>query len=66
MLELIKQDDTLDGDAALVDVVTKENMVKLEEIGEKLLKKPSSRINLKTGISEPIGTGETNAEALKR
>ncbi|KAL7595982.1 hypothetical protein Lser_V15G31256 [Lactuca serriola] len=60
------QDDTLDGDAALVDVMTKENMVKLEEIGEKLLKKPSSRINLKTGISEPIGTGETNAEALKR
>ncbi|KAL4566286.1 hypothetical protein LXL04_030400 [Taraxacum kok-saghyz] len=60
------QEDGLDGDAALVDVSTKENMEKLVEIGDKLLNNPSSRVNLKTGIYEPIGNGQTNAEALKR
>ncbi|KAK9066224.1 hypothetical protein SSX86_013545 [Deinandra increscens subsp. villosa] len=59
------QEDTLCGDEALVDVATKENMVRLEEIGKNLLVKPASRVNLKTGLSEPIGNG-TNAEALKR
>ncbi|KAK1407537.1 hypothetical protein QVD17_39154 [Tagetes erecta] len=60
------QEDTLSGDEASVDLATKENMVKLEQTGQKLLSKPSSRVNLKTGVSEPIGNGETNAEALKR
>ncbi|XP_076902537.1 patatin-like protein 1 [Bidens hawaiensis] len=60
------QEDTLSGDEALVDVATKENMAKLEEIGENLLAKPVSIVNLKTGLSEPIGNGQTNAQALKR
>ncbi|KAK9080256.1 hypothetical protein SSX86_001932 [Deinandra increscens subsp. villosa] len=60
------QEDALSGDEALVDVATKENMVRLEEIGKNLLAKPASRVNLKTGLSEPIGNNETNAEALKR
>ncbi|KAI3821127.1 hypothetical protein L1987_08684 [Smallanthus sonchifolius] len=60
------QEDTLSGDEALVDVATKENMVKLGEIGENLLAKPASRVNLKTGLSVPIGNGQTNAQALKR
>ncbi|KAI3686756.1 hypothetical protein L1987_80442 [Smallanthus sonchifolius] len=60
------QEDTLSGDEALVDVATKENMLKLGEIGENLLAKPASRVNLKTGLSEPIGNGQTNAQALKR
>ncbi|XP_076949395.1 patatin-like protein 1 [Bidens hawaiensis] len=60
------QEDTLSGDEALVDVATKENMAKLEEIGENLLAKPVSRVNLKTGLSEQIGNGQTNAQALKR
>ncbi|KAI3680162.1 hypothetical protein L2E82_50607 [Cichorium intybus] len=60
------QEDTLDGDEASVDVTTKENMEKLVDIAENLLKKPTSRVNLKTGLSEQIGNGETNAEALKR
>ncbi|KAL8216169.1 hypothetical protein R6Q57_023006, partial [Mikania cordata] len=60
------QDDSLSGDEALVDVATTENMRKLQEIGENLLEKPVSRVNLKTGLSEPIGSGQTNAQALKR
>ncbi|KAK9050753.1 hypothetical protein SSX86_030277 [Deinandra increscens subsp. villosa] len=59
------QDDTLSGDESLVDIATQENMVKLREIGENLLAKPASRINLETGCFEPIGDGVTNAEALK-
>nr|XP_043639514.1 patatin-like protein 2 [Erigeron canadensis] len=60
------QEDTLSGNEASVDDVTKENMVKLAQIGEKLLKKPASRVSWKTGLSEPIGNGETYAETLKR
>ncbi|KAI3686761.1 hypothetical protein L1987_80448 [Smallanthus sonchifolius] len=60
------QEDALTGAAALVDVATKDNMLKLEEIGENLLEKPASRVNLKTGLSQPIGNGQTNAQALKR
>ncbi|KAI3504825.1 hypothetical protein L1887_26556 [Cichorium endivia] len=60
------QEDTLDGNEASLDVATKENMVKLVEIAENLLNKPTSRVNLKTGLSEPVGNGETNAKALAR
>nr|KAJ0570802.1 putative galactolipase [Helianthus annuus]KAJ0585142.1 putative galactolipase [Helianthus annuus]KAJ0747690.1 putative galactolipase [Helianthus annuus] len=51
---------------ASVDVATKENMAKLIEVGENLLAKPTSRVNLNTGLSEPIGNGQTNAQALER
>ncbi|KAL8216170.1 hypothetical protein R6Q57_023007 [Mikania cordata] len=60
------QDDSLSCDEELVDVATTENMMKLQKIGENLLEKPVSRVNLKTGLSEPIGSGQTNAQALKR
>ncbi|XP_016488299.2 patatin-like protein 3 [Nicotiana tabacum] len=60
------QDDTLSGIDSSVDIATKENMAKLVEIGENLLKKPVSRINLKKGIFEPHETGGTNEETLKR
>lgn len=60
------QDDRLSGRDSSVDIATKENMAKLVEIGEKLLKKPVSRINLKKGIFEPQETGGTNEEILKR
>ncbi|KAL4566287.1 hypothetical protein LXL04_030401 [Taraxacum kok-saghyz] len=60
------QEDTLDGHEASVDVTTKNNMAKLVKIAETLLKKPTSRENLKTGLFETEGNGETNAEALKR
>ncbi|CAL0323776.1 unnamed protein product [Lupinus luteus] len=60
------QDDTLVGANSSVDISTKENLQKLCEIGENLLKKPVSRINLENGRSEPIENGETNEEALIR
>ncbi|KAK1263055.1 hypothetical protein QJS04_geneDACA017459 [Acorus gramineus] len=61
------QDDTLSGTVSSVDIATKENLENLVNIGEGLLKKPVSRINLDTGIFEPIGNGEgTNEEALRR
>ncbi|CAH2042640.1 unnamed protein product [Thlaspi arvense] len=40
------EEDTLSGKDASVDVSTKENFEKLVEIGERLLKKPVSRVNL--------------------
>lgn len=39
-----------------------ENLVK---IGKKLLKDPVSRINLSTGLYEPVANGGTNKEALR-
>ncbi|KAG5613140.1 hypothetical protein H5410_024421 [Solanum commersonii] len=60
------QEDELIGTEASVDVATKKNLERLVEIGEKLLKKPLSRVNLETGLTEPIPKGGTNEEALKR
>ncbi|KAF7829746.1 patatin-like protein 2 [Senna tora] len=60
------QDDTLMGTVSSVDVATKENLDKLSQIGEKLLKKPVSRVNLETGQFEPMENGGTNEEALKK
>ncbi|XP_038714685.1 patatin-like protein 2 isoform X1 [Tripterygium wilfordii] len=59
------QDDTLKGDESSVDVATDKNLEALVQVGEKLLKKPVSRVNLETGISEPA-TQVTNEEALKK
>ncbi|KAK7383112.1 hypothetical protein VNO78_28781 [Psophocarpus tetragonolobus] len=60
------QDDTLTGTESSVDIATKENLEKLCEIGENLLKKPVSRVNLENGLFEPLKNGETNQDALKR
>lgn len=60
------QDDTLTGTDSSVDISTKENLEKLCQIGDKLLKKPVSKVNLENGMFEPIENGETNQEALKR
>ncbi|KAL0351974.1 UNVERIFIED_CONTAM: Patatin-like protein 2 [Sesamum calycinum] len=43
-----------------------ENLEKLVEIGGNLLKKPASRVNLGTGLFEPIENGGTNEEVLVR
>ncbi|PSR99750.1 Patatin-like protein [Actinidia chinensis var. chinensis] len=59
------QEDTLTGTDASVDVSTKKNLDKLVEIGEKLLKKPVSRVNLELGLFEPIKKNGTNEDALK-
>ncbi|KAL8029972.1 hypothetical protein ABFX02_14G257200 [Erythranthe guttata] len=59
------QDDSLTGTVSSVDVATKENLEKLVLIGNNLLKKPVSRVDLETGLFEPIDNGGTNADALK-
>ena len=62
------QDDKLRGTLSSVDVATKDNLEKLVNVGEMLLKKPVSRANLETGQMVPAcsDTEETNEEALKR
>ncbi|KAI5404368.1 hypothetical protein KIW84_051506 [Lathyrus oleraceus] len=60
------QDDTLTGINSSFDISTKENLENLCQIGERLLEKPVSKVNLKTNVFEPIENGETNEEALKR
>ncbi|KAE8659093.1 Patatin-like protein 2 [Hibiscus syriacus] len=59
------QDDGLSGDVSSVDVATKKNLDELVKVGEGLLKKRVSRVNLETGVFEPF-TQETNEEALIR
>ncbi|GFS46559.1 phospholipase A 2A [Actinidia rufa] len=59
------QDDSLTGDVSSVDVATKKNLDNLVKVGEGLLKKPVSRVNLETGLVEPSDQ-ETNEEALRR
>ncbi|KAL0535909.1 hypothetical protein IC582_024838 [Cucumis melo] len=58
------QDDTLTGDVSSVDVATEENLLKLIEVGENLLKKQLSRVNLESGMFEPLDGHGTNEEAL--
>ncbi|EHA8588975.1 Patatin [Cocos nucifera] len=61
------EDDVLTGTIASVDIATKENLENLAEVGEYLLRKPVSRVNLEIGLFEPVGKGEgTNEEALIR
>ncbi|KAI8014962.1 Patatin-like protein 2 [Camellia lanceoleosa] len=60
------QEDTLTGTDASVDVPTKENLEKLVKIGESLLKKPISKVNLEINLSKPIESGGTNEDALKK
>ncbi|XP_022772183.1 patatin-like protein 2 [Durio zibethinus] len=59
------QDDTLCGAVASVDIATKENLENLVKVGEELLKKPVSTVNLDNGKFELVNQG-TNEEALIR
>ncbi|KAM7507057.1 hypothetical protein LguiA_017510 [Lonicera macranthoides] len=60
------QEDGLTGDTSSVDVATTENLNALVEIGNKLLEKSVSRVNLETGMFEAVEGEGTNAEALTR
>lgn len=62
---MLKQDDTLLGELSSADIATKKNLDDLVKVGEELLKKPVSRVNLDKGMVEPAGR-ETNEEALRR
>ncbi|KAL4632886.1 patatin-like protein 2 [Castanea sativa] len=59
------QEDTLSGEVSSVDIATEKNLEDLVKVGEGLLKKPVSKVNLETGLSERSGQ-ETNEEALIR
>ncbi|PRQ27634.1 putative galactolipase [Rosa chinensis] len=59
------QDDDLGKTLCSVDIATEENLQNLVKVGENLLKKPVSRVNLETGIHEPAHHS-TNEEALVR
>lgn len=61
-----KQDDTLQGELASVDVSSKENLNNLVKVGEQLLKKKVTRVNLDTGIYESVPHKGTIEEELKR
>lgn len=55
------------GTDSSVDVATKENLENLSQIGERLLKKPVTQVNLETGdLVVPIENWETNEDALRR
>jgi hypothetical protein len=61
------QDDKLSGTVSSVDIATKKNLNDLVEVGDELLKKPVSWVNLDTGLNEYCTSGqETNEEALIR
>ncbi|XP_056169574.1 uncharacterized protein LOC115685894 [Syzygium oleosum] len=60
------QADTLTGEESSVDVATPENLQRLMEIGQMLLQKPVSRVNLETGRFEEIEGEGTNGDALSR
>ncbi|KAJ0025163.1 hypothetical protein Pint_08828 [Pistacia integerrima] len=60
------QDDKLNGVVSSVDIATKNNLEDLVKVGENLLKKPVSRVNVESGIFQPFNNGETNEEALIR
>ncbi|KAK4797919.1 hypothetical protein SAY86_030245 [Trapa natans] len=60
------QDDTLHGPVTSVDIATKKNLQDLVKVGEELLKKPVSRVNLDKGLVEPTSDNETNEDALRR
>lgn len=58
------QDDSLTGDEASLDIATEKNLRRLVEIGNALLKKPVSRVQLDTGKYEQcVGEG-TYEDAL--
>ncbi|KAA0045874.1 patatin-like protein 3 [Cucumis melo var. makuwa] len=57
-------DDTLSGEVSSVDIATAENLLKLIYVGEDLLKKPLSRVNLESGKFEPLDAQGTNEQAL--
>ncbi|KAL5558904.1 hypothetical protein UlMin_035115 [Ulmus minor] len=59
------QDDTLSDKVYSVDIATEENLNELVKVGEALLKKPVSRVNLDIGVYEPAHD-ITNEEALTR
>lgn len=49
-----------------MDLATEKNLQALVKVGDELLGKPVSVVNLETGDHEPVPGGGTNKEALAR
>ncbi|XP_047306202.1 patatin-like protein 2 [Impatiens glandulifera] len=62
----IQDDNLTNGPLSSVDIATKQNLQNLVKVGDKLLKKPVSRVNIQNGIIEPTSDNETNEQALVR
>ncbi|XP_077224642.1 patatin-like protein 2 [Tasmannia lanceolata] len=60
------QDNSLTGNLSSVDITTKANLKNLVSIGEGLLSKPVSRVNLETGNFESVENEGSNKQALIR
>ncbi|KAG5623971.1 hypothetical protein H5410_009189 [Solanum commersonii] len=60
------QDDNLSGDASSTNKATKKCMENLVKIGNNILQKPISRMNLETCINEAVENEGTNEQALIR
>ncbi|KAM5569823.1 hypothetical protein ABKV19_017036 [Rosa sericea] len=60
------QDGQLSTDLNSMDNATPENLKKLVKVGEALLKKQASKLNIATGLHEPDERHITNEEALRR
>ncbi|XP_073129585.1 patatin-like protein 1 isoform X2 [Henckelia pumila] len=60
------QDDSLVGTNASVDISTTKNLDELVKIGQNLLDGPCSRVDLQTGVPQPIVNGVTNKDTLKK
>lgn len=63
---LRNQEDTLEGNLASADKATQKNLENLVEVGNTLLQKPISNMDLDTGLYEPVENGGTNQQALQR
>ncbi|KAK9941139.1 hypothetical protein M0R45_017765 [Rubus argutus] len=59
------QDDEMSDELNAMDNATEENLKKLKDVGEALLKKQLSKVNLATGKHEPDERNITNEQALK-
>ncbi|GJN04894.1 hypothetical protein PR202_ga22474 [Eleusine coracana subsp. coracana] len=60
------QDDFLTGHTSSVDIATKKNMEVQIGIGKELLQKSVARVNIDTGMYEPVEGEGTNEDALER
>ncbi|KAM0856145.1 hypothetical protein ACQ4PT_049305 [Festuca glaucescens] len=60
------QDDELKGETASVDVSTPQNLNRLVDVGEALLKRPACKVNVETGKNEPDPKRGTNEDELIR
>ncbi|CAL9026787.1 unnamed protein product [Prunus brigantina] len=60
------EEGTLKGNLASSDKATQENLENLVEVGNQLLQKTISTMDLDTGLYEPVENGGTNQQALQR